>query len=74
MLSYEIIEHIQCVIFIIKYLDYLHKLLKLVIFPSSYLWELPQNSIPNLKPIKFDIIKLYFSKLQYPNGHFGTAF
>jgi len=61
MLSDEIIEDIQCVILIIKYFDYLHKLLKLIIFSSSNLWKFSQNSFPNVKPIKFNIVKFYFS-------------
>jgi hypothetical protein len=44
----EIVEYIDCVVLIKKYLNYFQKLLKLVVFFPSYFRKLPQNPVPDL--------------------------
>lgn len=39
MSPYEIVEHFQCIILIVKYFYDFQKLLKLIIFPSSNFWK-----------------------------------
>lgn len=70
MMLREVLEHLNCVVLIKKYLDDLQKLLQLEILLSWHLRELNYNPLPNLQPIEFSIIQLYLRQLHDPQGNF----